>query len=560
MKEFDVCIIGSGAGAGPVAFELSAAGYSVVVLEKGKWYKEADFSKDELKNTLRDAYSPNLKDEFHVIESVKEDGSFEADSTYDTGNSYWNGNLVGGSSNFMSGYFHRLKPKDFRLLSEFGPIKGANIVDWPITYDELEPYYTKVEHIVGVSGFAQNLRFSAPRSEEQFPYPPTLEHPVSTWFDAACHQLGYQAKRIPRAILSQPVGERKGCYYSNYCGSYGCSSGAKGSSRAALLDKAVKTGNCTILPESMVYRLESDAKGSRVIAAHYFDNNGKSQRITARIFNVAAMAIETSRLLLLSKSEKFPNGLANNSDMVGKNLIFSAGGSGMGFLPYENYSELEIAQMKVRGLFMNRSLEEWYFIDKNVFGKEVKGGLIDFLFRHANPVARANSEKWGDNGLLWGLPLKNRLERVFSGGRFIRFEIFNDWLPTDNCFVSLDGQLRDKWGSPVAKLRTGHHPHDLKIGRYLAEKAEGVLRALKAEEIYSNVSGTPPTNLVAGGCRFGNDPKTSVLNKYCRAHDVENLFISDGSFMPSGGSVPYTWTIYANAFRVADQIKMDLLL
>jgi choline dehydrogenase-like flavoprotein len=557
MKEFDVCIIGSGAGAGPVAYELSLAGYSVVVLEKGKWYKEADFSKDELKNTLREAYSPNLKDEFHVLETPDDDGSFEANSTYDTGNSFWNGTLVGGSSNFMSGYFHRLRPQDFRLLSEFGPIGGANIADWPIGYEDLEPYYTKVEHIVGVSGLAEQSRYSAPRSEEQFPYPPTLEHPLSAWIDKACAGLGYKSSKLARAILSHPVGDRSGCYYSNYCGSYGCSSGAKGSSRAALLDKAVKSGNCVIIPEAMVYRLESDSN-SRVTAAHYFDKNGNSQGITARIFNVAAMAIETSRLLLMSKGEKFPNGLANNNGLVGKNLIFSAGGSGMGFLPYSNYKDSEISQMKVRGLFINRSLEDWYFLDKEVFGKPMKGGLIDFMFRHANPVARANSEKWGDGGLLWGLPLKKRLEKVFREGRFLRFEIFNDWLPTDNCFVSLDEKYKDKWGNPVAKIRSGYHPHDLEVGRYLAQKAEEVLKALNAEEISSRVSGSPPPNLVAGGCRFGNDPETSVLDKFCRAHEIENLYVSDGSFMPTGGSVPYTWTIYANAFRVADQMMRHL--
>lgn len=557
MKEYDVCIIGSGAGAGPVAYELALAGYSVVVLEKGKWYKEADFSKDELKNTLREAYSPNLKDEFHVIETPNEDGSFEANSTYDTGNSFWNGTLVGGSSNFMSGYFHRLRPEDFRLLSEFGPIEGANIADWPISYEDLEPYYTKVEHVVGVSGRAEKSRYATPRSEENFPYPPTLEHPLSARIDKACEKLGYTSSTMARAILPRRVGDRNGCYYSNYCGSYGCTSGAKGSSRAALLDKAVKSGNCTIIQEAMVYRLESDAKG-RVTAAHYFDSDGQSQRVTARIFNVAAMAIETSRLLLMSVGEQFPDGLANNSGQVGKNLLFSAGGSGMGFLPYSNYSDSEVEQMKVRGLFINRSLEDWYFLDKEVFGKPMKGGLIDFMFRHANPVARANSEKWGDSGLLWGLPLKKRLEKVFKEGRFLRFEVFNDWLPTDNCFVTLDKDARDKWGNAVAKVRTGYHQHDLEVGRYLAQKAEDVLKALNAEEIYSRVSGSPPPNLVAGGCRFGDDPRTSVLDKYCRAHEVENLYVSDGSFMPTGGSVTYTWTIYANAFRVADQIKRQL--
>jgi len=110
----------------------------------------------------------------------------------------------------------------------------------------------------------------------------------------------------------------------------------------------------------------------------------------------------------------------------------------------------------------------------------------------------------------------------------------------------------------VARVRTGYHPHDLKVGRYLTGKAETVLREMGAEQVSSSVSGSPPTNLVAGGCRFGTDPKHSVLDRNCRAHDVENLYVTDGSFMPTGGSVPYTWTIYANAFRVAEQMVAQL--
>jgi len=180
------------------------------------------------------------------------------------------------------------------------------------------------------------------------------------------------------------------------------------------------------------------------------------------------------------------------------------------------------------------------------------------MMRHSNPTARANSEKWGEDGLLWGNDLKRRLKKIFTEGRFFKFEVFNDWLPTDNCYVELDKKAKDKWGNPVARIRIGYHPHDLKIAAFLAEKSEQVLKAMGAEEISSGISGFPPSNLTAGGCRFGDDPKTSVLDKNCRAHDVDNLYVTDGSFMPTGGSVPYTWTIYANSFRVADKIKEHL--
>jgi choline dehydrogenase-like flavoprotein len=124
--------------------------------------------------------------------------------------------------------------------------------------------------------------------------------------------------------------------------------------------------------------------------------------------------------------------------------------------------------------------------------------------------------------------------------------------------VSLDPQVKDQWDNPVARIRLGYHEHDLKVGEFLAGKAEKVLQELGAESIGSGVSGSPPPNLQAGGCRFGNDPQTSVLDKNCRIHNQDNVYVTDGSFMPTGGSVPFTWTIYANSFRVADHLKQTI--
>jgi choline dehydrogenase-like flavoprotein len=140
---YDVCVIGSGAGAGPVIYELSRAGYNVLVLEKGPWFTTKDFTKDEMVATRRSVYTPNLKNERHVLVQKNKEGDWIQQSTYESGQDFWNGNMVGGSSNLMSAYFHRLKPVDFKLLTEFGPVEGANIADWPIEYSEMEPYYTK---------------------------------------------------------------------------------------------------------------------------------------------------------------------------------------------------------------------------------------------------------------------------------------------------------------------------------------------------------------------------------------------------------------------------------
>jgi choline dehydrogenase-like flavoprotein len=556
-KDYDVCIIGSGAGGGPVALTLAKAGYSVVMLEKGPWFTEQDFYKDELACCRRSVYTPKLSEEQHVIEDTDSDGRWVGEPTSDSGWDFWNGNLVGGSSNLMSGFFYRLKPEDFRLRSEFGPIKGANVADWPISYEDLEPYYTMVETEVGVSGHFTDHPFAEPRSSKDFPYPATQEHPISRKFDQACHGLGLHSLPTPRAILSSTKGRRRSCEYSGFCGSYGCSTGAKGSSRAALLDQAVATGNCEIKPLCKVYKLSSDNNG-KVVSADYYDVKKQKKSIHAKLFVVACQAIESSRLLLSSTGPKHPDGLANNTGQVGKNLLFSAGGAGSGDFDYAEMDSVSAAAMKTRGPFVNRGLQDWYFIDDPQLGGRVKGGTVDFLLRHPNAMKKAVKAKWDGDELVWGRALQSKLKSIFTSGQNLRYEIFCDWLPTDDCFVSLDNTIKDKWGSPVANVRIGYHPHDLEIGNYINEHSKKVLSKMGAKNIRSSINGAPPANLVAGGCRFGDDPMTSVLNADCRAHDVENLYVTDGSFMPTGGSVPYTWTIYANAFRVAEKIRETL--
>lgn len=541
---YDICIIGSGAGASPVAHELTLAGAKVCVLEKGGIYSEKDFSKDELAVVRRDIYTPNLKDEYHVIEE-KIDGQWYKFPTYETGWSFWNGNILGGSSNFMSGFFYRLKPKDFRLKSEFGEVKGANVVDWPISYDELEPYYEKVERVVGVSGDVTPYEHQEPRSTKNFPYKALQEHPIVKLIDSSCSKLNYIPVKTPRAIISEPKEARNACYYSNYCGSYACSSGGKGSARAALLQPVLNNKNLTIISNAQVFKLNTNAK-KKIESVSYFTPEKNIKTIKAKIFVVACQAMESCRLLLNSKDKNFPNGVANNSGNVGKNFLSTGGG----FLSGEfDQSNLPLKDLMTTGYFVNRALKDWYFT------KEFKGGMIELLFDHANPIRRANTVFNEGEGFLYGEALQEKLYETFTSKRKLSMEIFTDWTPNDDSFVTVDDNHKDKYGIPVALFRIGAHEQDMKVGEFLAQKGIKLLEQMGAKNIVKNLSSLPSQNLQAGGCRFGNDPKTSVLNKYCQAHEVDNLFVTDGSFMPTGGSVPYTFTIYANAFRVADYIK-----
>ncbi len=555
MNMYDVVIIGSGASGGAVAYTLSKAGYKVAMLEKGRLIRREDFSKDELAYCRRDIVTPSLFDEYHVIEE-KVDGKWVSTPTYKSGWSFWNGNIVGGSSNLMSGMFHRLHPDDFRLLSKYGPIEGANIVDWPISYEELEPYYDMVEEVVGVSGEFRKHPFEPWRSRDDFTQPPTKENEVVRLFEKSCKALDITPLVTPRAVLSQDKGHRSACYYSNFCGSYGCSSGAKGSSREALLFPALATGNLTLMSNTYVKYLESDKE--HVNRAVVVDTvTGKERTIQAKLFVVAAQAHESVRLLFNSKNAHHPNGLGNSSGELGKNLIFSGGGSGQGELHKEGLEEISFEALMQTGLFVNRSILDWYYIDDWWDGK-FKGGSVEFMFEHQNIISRTRKDNYEDGKMVWGKELGERVTKRLQETKSIRFEVFNDWLPNDDCFVTVDEHYKDKYGMPVGKLRIEGHPHDIKVGNYIAKKCEAVLEEMGAKNIYSSISSAPPQNLVAGGCRFGNDPKSSVLNKYCQSHDVSNLYVVDASFMPTGGSVAYTWTIYANAFRVADRILKHL--
>lgn len=542
LDEVDVCIVGSGAGGAPMALELGKAGLKVVVLEKGAHYQPKDFVHDEILNSRRNFFMPLPWDEPHLLRGGTS-GPFART------NEGWTANCVGGGTVHMSGYFYRLKPVDFRLKTELGAIKGSTLADWPITYEELAPFYDQAEDELGVSGNAVPHPFAEPR-KGNYPLPPLEVHPIANELDKAIKQLGWHSLPTARGILSRPHKGRSPCSYCALCGSYGCEHGAKASTNASLIPAAIATGKVELRANCMATQVTVDSKGNAKSVV-YLDKDGVSQEQPAKIIVVSCTAIESARLLLNSKSARFPNGLANDNGLVGKNLVFSSFG--------ESKATFRVSKNKQRwpwldepAPFVNRSVQDFYLMPDDTFGFR-KGGTLGFMWTHPNPIfAAVGIAKKGKDGV-FGKELKDRL-REYRDSRILQFETYGEFLPTDGTYVGVDANVKDKYGLPVAAITITRHPLDLKMTKFLVERGEEILAAMNPDKLERGGIAGETKILQGGTCRFGKDPATSVLDKDCRSHAVKNLYVVDGSFMPSSGGVPVTLTIAANAFRVARRL------
>jgi choline dehydrogenase-like flavoprotein len=536
----DGVIVGSGAGGSPMALELGRAGFKVVVLEKGPWYKTEEFVHDEILNSRRNFFMPLPWDEPHLWRAGP-------DKPYSRTNDAWTANCVGGGTVHMSGFFYRLKPVDFRLKSEIGTIKGANIADWPITYDDLSPFYDRAEEELGVSGNAVPHPFLEPR-KKNYPMPPLSEHPVALEIDKVCKSLGFHAIPTARGIASTAYKGRGACTYCSLCGSFGCENDAKSSTLAAIIPQAVATGNVEIRPRCMAIEVTVDKKSGLAKSVVYLDADGVRQEQAAKVVVVSATAVESARLLLNSKSSRFPKGLANNNGLVGKNLVFSSFGQSKATFRISKQKAMH-PWLETNAPFVNRSLQDFYLMPDERFGFR-KGGTLGFLWSHPNPIfAAVGLARKGESGI-FGKALKEKM-REYRDSKILEFETYGEFLPNNDTSVTVDDKVKDKYGNPVAAITVKRHPMDLVMTRFLVERGEEVLAAMNPEKL-DRVGTTGETAILQGGtCRFGNDEVSSVLNKDCRAHSVKNLYVVDGSFMPTSGAVPFTLTIVANSFRVA---------
>ncbi|MFZ5468923.1 MAG: GMC family oxidoreductase [Myxococcota bacterium] len=542
LSPVDVCIIGSGAGGAPMALDLGRAGFKVVVLEKGSHYEKEDFVHDEILNSRRNFFMPLPWEEPHLVRSGER-------GRYSRTNDAWTANCVGGGTVHMSGYFYRLKPVDFRLRTELGKVAGANLADWPIGYEELAPFYDRAEEELGVSGRAQAHPFAEPRKKD-YPLPPLDAHPIGNEIDAACKQLGWHSLLTARGIISRPYRGRAACGYCALCGSYGCEMNAKSGTNASLIPAALATGNVEVRPRSMAREVTIDKKGNAKSVV-YLDEKGVTQEQPAKLIVVSCTAVESARLLLNSTSARFPKGLANGSGLVGKNLVFSSFGQSRAIFRVSK-RQAKWPWLTEHAPFVNRSLQDFYWLGDDRFGFR-KGGTLGFMWAHPNPIyAAVNLAKTGPEGV-FGKALKDRL-REYRDSKILEFETYGEFLPTDGTYVGVDSNVKDKYGIPVAAITITRHPVDLKMTRFLVERGEEVLALLEPDKLERVGTAGETTILQGGTCRFGNDPAQSVLNKNCQAHEVKNLYVVDGSFMPTSGGVPFTLTIAANSFRVASTL------
>lgn len=531
----DVCIIGAGASGAAAAKVLTESGVKVVALERGPWRGKETFGGDELANINRyDLWpDPLLNPRTHRT-SASDDADVELFCPVPQ--------MVGGGTVHWQGWLPRFTENDLRLRSIVGELPGTSLADWPISYAELEPYYTKVEWAFGVSGQAGANAYESPRSSD-YPCPPMPTSHYARKFFEGCERLGWNAFPLPQAALSRPYNGRPPTVISAFAQQHGDPSGTRSSALNVFIPDAVATGRYDLRPDCYVRELTVDERG-RVKSAVYEDADGDIVEQEADVFILACGAVESARLLLLSQSGRFPNGLANGSDLVGRNVTFHEYSASIGVFEEPIYAW-------AGGGYVSASSFEFYHHDDD--RDFASGGHIA-----AAGVGIPLPINWSlPDRPAWGAEAK-QVDRDFFNHSMAVAMVLHDMPQHDNR-VDLDPSVTDAWGLPVARITLSPHENDLKQGRFLIDRGADVLEAADAKKVYRVYA-----DRITGNCshqhgttRMGNDPDTSVLNKWCRAHEVDNLYSVDGGPFPTATGANPTLTIMANAWRVAEAIALQ---
>ena len=537
MSSFDAVVVGSGAGGSPLACRLCEAGWKVLLVERGRAYQKGDFDRDEIEWCRRDRFVPSPKTDPHTRRS---DEGQRAHPSADG----WISTVLGGGTVHMGAYLLRAGVDDTRQGTRLQATndRGHSALDWVVPHAELSRFYDVAEDDLGVSGAkGSGLPFLA-------------HHALATKVDAAAQQLGLPSVPTPRGILTaaRPDDDRLPCAYRQLCASYGCPNDAKSSMPATYLRRAQKTGNLTVRTETLATKLVLDPKTKKASGVVVRDlRDLREETIGAKVVVVAAGAVESARLLLLS-GEGF-----NPQAQVGKNLWFSLFVEVTGFFAAEKHAD--VADLMTGSPFLNRSVN----VDRTLDAATQKAALIDrtgmfqVSFVHDNPIHRAErtaTETLPAGKILWGRDLKLALQKEFRGGRRVLLEGFGEQLPHPGMYVDLDPDVKDRHGLPAARMTVWHHGRDNRVAAQMQKDGSALLTAMGADDVKVVRAMSETTVLQGGTCRFGDDPKTSVIDRDGALHAVKNVYVADGGALPSSMTVPATLTIVANSLRTAERL------
>jgi gluconate 2-dehydrogenase alpha chain len=561
LKPVDVAVIGLGAAGGVAVLPLARAGLKVAGLEAGTWMDPRSFRPDELHNNVRGLLTsvPKANREVPTVRDGPSSPSRRAQI-------HPMMNAVGGTSIHYWAQSWRLNPWDFRARSEaakrYGPTaipKGSTLEDWPLSYDDLEPYYDIVEHEVGVSGKAGNLQgkpdlagnvYEGPRQRE-YPMPPLRGSGFTDHMADVARQLGWKPFRPPAAINSQEYGGRPGCAFHGYCNRGGCHISAKNSTAVTTIPAALKTKNLTVFDRAHVTRIAAGADG-RVTGVNYL-RDGKEYFQPARVVLLASYTYENSRLLLLSKSKIYPTGLSNHHGQVGRHYFGHWQSGVSAVFPYDiNVWYGTPAQAS--------AVDDWADDNYDHSGLGFIGGstLQPHTEMHPIEAASMNTFLMNSSGRApgWGSRWKAYVRE--NAARWTAAYLQTSAFPYEDIFLDLDPAVRDPLGDPVCRITNGFKENEARAAEFGQKKMEEWLRAAGAVQILRAPPNPPgATTHAYGGTRMGDNPETNVVDRWGFSHEAPNLGVVGASVMGVSGARNPTLTVQALSWRTADHLAKN---